>query len=110
MSCRNHFQEPHSNGPLFVELAYFLRASQPGDIEQFRRERKLDHVGVPAFRASGSYRLHGKKFRFLVMPRFGVDLQSIMDAAKPGSRFSVKTAANMALQVVRKQRETTLGV
>ena len=47
---------------------------------------------------SGSFRLRGKKFRFLVIPRYGTDLQTLLDQS--GSTLSVDTACSIARQVV----------
>ena len=40
----------------------------------------------------------GKKLRFLVMPRFGTDLQSVLDAS--GNVLSKSAASAIAIQVV----------
>ena len=47
---------------------------------------------------SGSFRMRGKKFRFLVMPRYGTDLQTLLDDS--GSTLSVDTACSIGTQVV----------
>lgn len=61
-------------------------------------DRRLDHLGLPHFVASGSFYLNGKRLRFMVLPRFGMDLQSVIDSGN--ATFSQKTASTMALQVV----------
>ena len=40
-------QEPHSNGPLFVETNFYLRATQKDSIEQWKQDQGLFHLGVP---------------------------------------------------------------
>jgi hypothetical protein len=40
----------------------------------------------------------GKKLRFLVMPRFGADLQSVLDST--GNILSASAASSIALQAV----------
>ncbi len=92
--------EPHSNGPLFVEVNFYLSAAREEQLEEWRTERGLSHVGVAQFVASGSLMLNGKKFRFLVLPRFGADLQSVIDAV-PSKSFAAKTVCSLAVQVVR---------
>ena len=42
--------------------------------------------------------MRGKKFRFLVMPRYGTDLQTLLDDS--GSTLSVDTACSIGTQVV----------
>lgn len=90
--------EPHSNGPLFVELNFYLRAAQKESIEHWKEEHELAHLGVPRAEGSGSFRMHGKNFRFLVMPRYGTDLQTLLDDS--GSTLSVDTACSIGKQVI----------
>eukprot|EP00095_Tigriopus_kingsejongensis_P004615 maker-scaffold559_size137194-snap-gene-0.24 protein:Tk04615 transcript:maker-scaffold559_size137194-snap-gene-0.24-mRNA-1 annotation:"serine threonine-protein kinase vrk1-like" len=91
--------EPHSNGPLFVEIAFYLRAAQHHQLEAQREARGWDHLGLAHFVASGSLVFNGKRLRFLVLPRFGMDLQSIIDSSS-GFSFATKTACSMASQVL----------
>jgi len=90
--------EPHSNGPLFVETNFYLRATRKESIEHWKQERGVVHLGVPRVEGSGSFRLRGKKFRFLVIPRYGTDLQTLLDQS--GSTLSVDTACSIAKQVI----------
>ena len=83
-----------------MEIAFYLNAAREEQLAEWRRSRGLDHVGVAGFVASGSLTINGKKFRFLVLPRLGADLQSVMDASAARA-FSVKTACSLATQVVR---------
>ena len=82
-----------------MEIAFYLKACGKSQIAAFKESRNLLHLGVPSPEASGSYFLNGKRFRFLVMPRYGMDLQSIIDSGS-GKTFSLKTSCSMALQVV----------
>uniref|UniRef100_A0A182PKC1 non-specific serine/threonine protein kinase n=1 Tax=Anopheles epiroticus TaxID=199890 RepID=A0A182PKC1_9DIPT len=69
--------EPHENGPLFVETHFYRKICKVDDIERYRKLRKLKHLGMPQYLASGSHTLNGVKHRFLVIPRFGASLQSV---------------------------------
>lgn len=91
--------EPHSNGPLFVEIAFYLRAAQTHQIREFQQSKGWELLGLPHFVASGSLVFNGKRLRFLVLPRYGMDLQSIIDSSS-GYSFSAKTACSMGLQVL----------
>jgi len=91
--------EPHSNGPLFVEVHFYLRATKQEEIEKFKREKGLAHLGVPRLIANGSHVKKQQNYRFLVMERFGSDLQRILDNSE-GQRFTTKTACSIAIQVV----------
>jgi len=91
--------EPHSNGPLFVEVHFYLRATKTEEIEKFKESRGLKHLGVPKLVANGSHVKKDQNYRFLVMERFGTDLQRILDNSE-GNRFTTKTACAVSLQVL----------
>lgn len=91
--------EPHTNGPLFVEISFYIRAAKKEQLEAFKAEKGLNHLGLAHFVASGSLVFKGKKLRFLVLPRYGMDLQSVMDSVS-GFNFSPERACSQALQVV----------
>ncbi|KFB40766.1 AGAP001933-PA-like protein [Anopheles sinensis] len=69
--------EPHDNGPLFVEKNFYMKNCRLEAIERFRKVRKLKHLGMPHFIASGTHLLNNVKHRFLVIPRYGASLQSL---------------------------------
>ncbi|XP_035899832.1 serine/threonine-protein kinase VRK1 [Anopheles stephensi] len=69
--------EPHENGPLFVETHFYRKICKVDDIERYRKLRKLKHLGMPYYLASGSHTQNNVKHRFLVIPRFGASLQSV---------------------------------
>lgn len=92
------FQEPHENGPLFTEIAFYIKCGQKGKIDEWKQQRGLKHLGLAHFVASGSYVINSKKFRFLVLPRLGMDLQTLID--KSGGCFRPKSACSTAIQVI----------
>lgn len=69
-------------------------------VEQWVKQRKLDYLGMPRFRGSGSHELGGVKYRFMVMDRFGEDLQKVLD--RNGKTLPLKTAFSLGMRVVRK--------
>lgn len=69
--------EPHANGPLFVELAFYQRVAKPDMISGWAKEKKKKHIGIPLYIATGSFDHNGTKYRFLVMDRFGTDVEKI---------------------------------
>lgn len=91
--------EPHSNGPLFVEVHFYLRATKVDEMEKFKREKGLTHLGIPRLVANGSHIRNQQNYRFLVMERFGSDLQRILDNSE-GQKFTTKTACSIAVQVL----------
>ena len=91
--------EPHSNGPLFVEVHFYLRGTHKEEMDKFKAEKGLSHLGVPGLVANGSHLRNKQNYRFLVMERYGSDLQRIMDNSE-GQRFTTKTACSVAIQVI----------
>lgn len=90
--------EPHSNGPLFVELHFYCRATKKEDLDSFAASRKIKHLGVPDLKGHGSFMHRKKKLRFIVMPRYGKDLQTKLDESK--SNLSIEETSSIATQVI----------
>ncbi|XDV43029.1 hypothetical protein PO909_011581, partial [Leuciscus waleckii] len=67
--------EPSDNGPLFSELKFYMRAAKPDLIGAWMKSRKIEYLGVPKYWGSGFHEKGGKRYRFMVMDRFGTDLQ-----------------------------------
>jgi len=59
---------------------------------------KLKSLGVPRFIATGCYERDGSAYRFLVMQRFGSDLQKLFEQA--GKRFPTSTVFLLGLKLV----------
>lgn len=81
--------EPHTNGPLFSEMHFYHRVGKSEQIEEWMRKKKLTFLGMPKFIGSGSHEHKGIKYRFMVMERFGEDLQKLLD--KNNKVFPLKT-------------------
>jgi len=90
--------EPHSNGPLFVELHFYCRATKREDLDAFSATRKIKHLGVPDLKGHGSFTYRNKKLRFIVMPRYGTDLQTVIDKQK--TALSLENTSSIAIQVI----------
>jgi len=90
--------EPHENGPLFVEMNFYIRSAQPASVEEFKKAKNLKSFGMPCLRGNGSHVHKGEKYRFLVMDRFGKDLQKIFQTGK--KIFTDKVTYNLALKVL----------
>uniref|UniRef100_A0A182UZM2 non-specific serine/threonine protein kinase n=1 Tax=Anopheles merus TaxID=30066 RepID=A0A182UZM2_ANOME len=90
--------EPHENGPLFVETHFYRKICKVDDIERYRKLRKLKHLGMPQYLASGSHTLNGVKHRFLVIPRFGASLQSVY--VQNGNCLPLATVCRAAMQML----------
>lgn len=148
----------HFSGPLFAEINFYLRCARKETIDEYMIVKKLKHLGIPRFVASGIYDpLRGdnpppvckissskstttlangkspaikrgratagavkkanelaangkqkripasaqakeKKYRFLVLQRFGDDVQKIWTRAN--EIFDMQSAFNIALKVI----------
>lgn len=70
--------EPKDNGPLFVESKFFKMVAGEKQINEFKRQNKLDHVGVPVYYDSGVFDYKTSALRYLVIQRLGSGLDSEM--------------------------------
>ena len=62
------------------------------------QNKGLSSLGMPSYRGSGSHHYHDEKYRFLVMDRFGNDLQKIFQTGK--KLFTSKVSFNLALKIL----------
>ncbi|XP_014218471.1 serine/threonine-protein kinase VRK1 [Copidosoma floridanum] len=90
--------EPHGNGPLFVEMHFYMRNASPNDINNWKKEKKLSCFGMPPFLGSGSHELHNTKYRFVVMERYGTDLWKLF--LENGRRFPEPTVYKVSWQII----------
>jgi len=90
--------EPHSNGPLFTEMHCYMRVAKPDDIETWKEEHQKPRLGMPKYMGSGSHIFSDNKYRFMVMERFGSDLQKIFE--KNNKKFSLKTTYQLGIQII----------
>uniref|UniRef100_A0A3Q3W661 non-specific serine/threonine protein kinase n=1 Tax=Mola mola TaxID=94237 RepID=A0A3Q3W661_MOLML len=66
------------NGPLFSELKFYQRAAKP-EMQQWKRSRGLDFLGIPAYWGTGLAEYNNLSYRFMAMDRLGSDLQKICE-------------------------------
>ncbi|KAF2904286.1 hypothetical protein ILUMI_01889 [Ignelater luminosus] len=90
--------EPHENGPLFVEMHFYMRNAKPEDIEAFKKERKLSSLGMPKYLGSGSHEHNGTKYRFVVMEKFGSDIWKIF--LENNRRFPADIVFKLGIQIL----------
>ena len=62
------------------------------------KHRDATYVGVPAYIAEGWHELGGDRWRFMVMERFGEDLEMIF--TQHGRMFSLATVCTVAITLV----------
>ncbi|XP_011872507.1 PREDICTED: serine/threonine-protein kinase VRK1-like [Vollenhovia emeryi] len=90
--------EPHVNGPLFVEMHFYMRNCKPDDIDDWQKKKKLAALGVPRYVASGSHEYKNTKYRFLVIDRYGKDLWKIFE--ENNRQFPEHVVYKLALQII----------
>ncbi|KAH8418068.1 hypothetical protein KR222_011406 [Zaprionus bogoriensis] len=90
--------EPHGNGPLFVEMHFYLRNAKQDDIKQFKQQHGIKSLGMPYILANGSADVNGQKHRFIVMPRYGSDIAKLY--AQNGKRLPEGTVYRLAIQML----------
>ncbi|CAI5764503.1 serine/threonine-protein kinase VRK1 isoform X1 [Podarcis lilfordi] len=90
--------EPSDNGPLFTELSFYMRTAKPDLIKKWISSHKLKYLGVPKYWGSGLHQKNGKSYRFMVMDRFGKDLQKIFE--ERGKHFTRKTVLLLGLRIL----------
>jgi len=91
--------EPHHNGPLFVELNFYCRAASTEEIQEFARTKNLSHIGIPDLKGSGSFIFRNRRLRFIVIPKYGKDLQTVLEEL-PNQTLSVQSASYIAFQMI----------
>ncbi len=62
------------------------------------KTKKLAHLGVPRFIGCGSFENGGTKYRFMVMDRFGQDVEKILQASN--NKFASSTVFSVGLRIV----------
>ncbi|XP_067006886.2 serine/threonine-protein kinase VRK1 [Anabrus simplex] len=90
--------EPKENGPLFVEMHFMMKVCQPNDIAAWQKMKKLSHLGIPRFIASGSHNYNERNYRFVIMDRFGRDLWGLFLDNKKS--FPLSTVLQIGLQIL----------
>lgn len=90
--------EPIDNGPLFSELKFYMRAAKPEMIQNWIKSHKPKTLGVPRYWGFGLHDKGGKKYRFMVIDRFGTDLQKKFEEC--GKRFPRKLVLQIGIRML----------
>ncbi|XP_054010460.1 serine/threonine-protein kinase VRK1 [Hylaeus anthracinus] len=90
--------EPHGNGPLFVEMHFYMRNAKPDEINSWQKKKKLSALGMPRYIGSGSHEYKNIKYRFVVMDRYGTDLWKLFE--ENNKQFPEHTVYKIALQII----------
>lgn len=79
-------------------MHFYMRNAKKEDIDKFKKEKKLKHLGMPIFIGSGSHDIEGLKHRFLVMPRYGQDIWKIF--LEQNRIFPLHTVYRLGIQLI----------
>lgn len=79
-------------------MHFYMRVGKKEDIDKFKAEKKLKHLGMPQFLGSGSQDIEGMKHRFLVMPRYGRDIWKIFE--EQNHKFPLHTVYRLGIQLL----------
>ncbi|CAG2215612.1 VRK [Mytilus edulis] len=85
-------------GPLFCELHVYQRVAKPEMVDEWCKAKKMKYLGVPKYISSGTHTRGKETFRFMVMERFGTDVQKVFE--KSGKTFSRHTVCALALRLL----------
>ncbi|KAI5743927.1 hypothetical protein M8J77_023881 [Diaphorina citri] len=89
--------EPHSSSTLFVEMNFYLRVATEDKVNEWKEHYKQTVLGMPHLVSFGSHFFH-EKLRFLVLPRYGCDVQKKF--YEFGRRFHPKTAFTLCYYII----------
>lgn len=67
-------------------------------VDDWVKSKKMKYLGVPKYLAHGTHKRGSETFRFMVMPRFGSDLQKIFEGC--GKKFAKETVLALGLRMV----------
>ncbi|XP_042902557.1 serine/threonine-protein kinase VRK1 isoform X2 [Parasteatoda tepidariorum] len=90
--------EYHANGPLFAEMHCYQNIGKPARIEEWIKQKKLPYLGLSPCHGFGSFEYKGSKYRFMVLEKFGKDLQKLLE--ENNRKFPPETVYNIALSVI----------
>lgn len=74
-------------------------------VSSYKTQKKLKALGVPTYIGSGQIQGQKEKLRFMIMERFGTDLQKLFE--QNNKKFKRKTVCCLALQIVSLEASVT---
>jgi vaccinia related kinase len=89
--------ESLKSGTLSVEINFYRRVAKSNMIDEWKKRRMLTHLGLPHYIGSGSRNYKYRKYRFLVLQRYGQDLNQLLEQY---GKFPVKTVCYLGIQIL----------
>lgn len=90
--------EPFSSASLFIEMYFYANAGRREYVEEWKESHQLQSFGMPYYFGCGSFYHGARRYRFIILPRYGPDLQTKF--LNPQKNFSIKTAFTLASSVM----------
>lgn len=79
-------------------MHFYMRNAKKEDVDKFKKDHKLKHLGMPIFIGAGSQDVEEMKHRFLVMPRYGRDIWKIF--LEQNRKFPLHTVYRLGIQLI----------
>ncbi|XP_059620228.1 uncharacterized protein LOC132264148 [Phlebotomus argentipes] len=92
--------EPHTNGPLFVEIHCLMNAGR------CTQEGQALPAGMPKYIASGSHVLSRTRYRFLILERYTFNLHSILKEHHVIDQKNILVIACQILDILQHLHDT----
>lgn len=79
-------------------MNFYIRAARQHLIHKWCDSQNLPRIGVPSYEGSGSHIYKNERFRFLVIPRYGIDVGKLFQSN--GRKLPTKLVNNLAVQML----------
>ncbi|XP_046567136.1 serine/threonine-protein kinase VRK1-like [Haliotis rubra] len=89
--------EKKSSGHLFNEHVVYQGMGVAKLAKKWTKDRGLSHLGIPVPRGQGTHNHEGEVYRFLVLPRLGTDLDTLMGTEQ---MLAFKDVSEMAMALI----------
>ncbi|CAL2032315.1 unnamed protein product [Caenorhabditis brenneri] len=86
--------EPSTNGPLLTEVVVFNRILKKEMIETYKKDKKIQWIGLPHLIANGYFTYNSEKMRYMIIPKYAMSLEGAREAN--GGKLSAKDSMVVA--------------
>lgn len=79
-------------------MNFYIRSARQHMIKTWCDSQRKNRIGIPTYEGSGSHVYQKERFRFLVIPRYGIDVGKIFESR--GRKLSAKFVNSLAIQML----------